>query len=180
MTNNIDIFDDVLYKWIHAYCSGSKMSLEFRTEASKMFKLIRSKTEDFKSCNSIIYRIQAIDEYEKVFRFDDLYYSFSNDIEGLKEVIHFDRNLHNDLILIIAKPLNQINLFELCNDIYENYSSRYDGEHEILSQIEKGNVEKIYYLKNKDDILDLKNLGIEVNIKDLSLKGKEFLKKYKN
>lgn len=175
----IERFYSVLYKWINVYCSGCKMPLYFRKEASSIFKLIRSNTEEFKSCSKLIYRIQLIDKNSKVLNLDDLYYSFSDDLEGIKEVIHFDRNLYNNLILIIARPLEQINLFELCCDVYESYTSRYDGEHEIISLLTKENLVEVFYLENKNDLNNYKETCKSVDLNDLFLKGKDFLKKYK-
>lgn len=115
---------------------------------------------------------------ECVIKYDDLYYSFSNDIDGLKQVIRKDSYLKSNLIIIEYKPLKPINLNNLLDDMYVGYKSIYTSENEILSKLSKDNVISLYFLKNSNEISNYKQNGIQINIEDSSLSYKRLAKKY--
>lgn len=179
-------FYDFINHWIGDFCAGSKMPIDFRKQGTMLFaKLYNTCTQEekwFKICNSneIIYRVQTLDEgFEKVIDFNNLYYSFSNDLDGLANVIKYDKNLRTEGILIIeSKPNEAINLNELLNDMYEDYSSRYTCENEIISRLDRKSAKSIYYLKGLTDCLNYKKNGVEIDLNDTNLSYTEFVQKY--
>lgn len=175
----------IVEQWTGGYCAGAIMPKTFRIEASfwfdKTFELCkRESLTSIIDTNNIIYRIQTLETKEKcVIKYDDLYYSFSNDINGLKQVIRKDSYIKSNLIIIEYKPLKPINLNNLLDDMYVGYKSIYTSENEILSKLSKSNVKNIYYLKDSKDICNYKTKGMKIDIKDSCLSYEKFIKKYK-
>lgn len=174
----------IIEQWVGGYCAGTTMPESFRKEATfwfdKVFALCKnnSYSKIIKS-NNTIYRVQSLSTDENcIMKYDNLYYSFSNDIDGLIQVARKDKFLQNDLIIIEYKPLNPINLNNLLDNMYVGYKSIYTSENEILSKLSKSNVMSIYYLKEGKDICNYKKKGIKINIEDTNLSYKNFIKKY--
>ena len=168
---------DILQEWITVYCAGCKMPKNFRKDASKFFNTVyndckdNSEYSDITKVNSVIYRVQSLNKYSNnpIILFDDLYYSFSNDIAGIQRVIELDSYLKSDIIIIESKPQAAINLNALLQQVYENPKSMYTSENEIVSKMSLKNIINIYYLRNSADIAEYKIKGVKINSKDVNL-----------
>ena len=176
----------IFEKWIYEYCSGSRMPKEFREEASDYFQKVYKKANDnsdlcsLLKTNEYIYRVQSFDvDTRKMIEFDDLYYSFSNDINGLYEVVRKDKYLKTNIVLIMAIPKEPINMNELLNLYYDDYRSRYTKENEIVSKMDMENVIGIWFLKNASDLLSYDQKGVRIDLRDISFSYKKITKKYK-
>ena len=101
-----DYFYDMIARWKRDYCVGSPMPENFRKNCSGLFEHI-CKNGNFQSSkvknNTLIYRaidISNIIYYNKKFNLDDLYYSFSKDIEGIKNFCSFNKYLKNGKFIL--------------------------------------------------------------------------------
>lgn len=181
---------NIIDEWQSQYCSGSKMPIDFRKSASKVFAdiYVNADKEELleyklKECNNILYRAISCNKYEserKLINFDNLYYSFSNDLYGLKEVIKCDRYLRSDILIIESKNHNGLNYNNIGNYLYKNYLDvcRYRKENEIVSKLTKDDLISIYFLKHSDNILEYKKYGIKIDKNDCSSSIKNIYKKY--
>lgn len=177
---------EILDKWTGVYCAGCKMPKKFRAEASNIFNIIYVKSvnnkeaSSFTKTNKKIFRVYGIDYGNKrpLIEFDNLYYSFSNDIDGIKSVINHDSYLKSDIIIIEAKPRNAINLTALLNDLYVNYSSMYLSENEIVSKLHFEDILSVYHLNKSINLDNYKEYGTPIDLEDVKLIYKEFCKKY--
>ena len=174
----------IIERWIDEYCAGSIIPKTFRVEASfwfdKTFELCQKQSlNNIIDANEIIYRIQTLHaDDDCVIKCDDLYYSFSNDLYSLKQVVKKDKQLKSNLIIIEYKPLRPINLNNLLDDMYVGYESIYTSENEILSRLSKENIISLYYLKNNEEFSNYKQNGIKINLEDACLSYKKFINKY--
>lgn len=176
---------DVLTQWIEAYCAGYKMPDYFREEATnyfnRVYKICQNHPEllNILKTNETILRVYSFN-YGKntLLYFDEMYYSFSNDIDGIKNVVDFDKNLKTDIFIVEAKPRDAINLTELLNTIYENYQSRFLCENEVISKLYKDDILNIYFIKNCSELELYKSKGIKIDLKDLNLSCEKIAKKY--
>lgn len=116
---------------------------------------------------------------ESLLKFDDLYYSFSSNLEGVKQFATKDKNVRYDLFLIIAKPIEAIDFNLLGNDLFENFNmSRYYAENEIVSKLNLNAIDSVYYLKNAENIDDYQHHSILIRKEDVSLNIKEIIQRY--
>lgn len=174
----------IIEQWTGVYCAGATMPESFRKDASfwfdKVFKLCKEQSlANVIYSNDNIYRIHVLQiDASCIIKYNNLYYSFSNDIDGLIQLARKDKFLKNNLIVIEYKPLNPINLNNLLDNMYVGYKSIYTSENEILSKLSKSNVINIYYLKEGKDICNYKKKGIKINIEDANLSYDNFIKKY--
>ena len=176
---------DILYHWQNDFCAGHYMPDSFREKASAAF------SEAFLECdgltgyeklyktNKTIYRVHSLNYVdEPIINFDNLYYSFSNDIVGLTKVVEFNKNLKYYLIIIEAMPLGCLNMNELHKEIYGFDSPKFANENEILSKFSKSTIKNVYYLENGQDIANYKRKGIKIDLEDVNLSYGELVKKY--
>lgn len=174
---------DIYKKWKTQYCAGSPIPLYFRTEASQHFSFVfNSKDKNYNSCKyqeQFIYRVIATPHEGKLISFDNLYYSFSADIQGVKNFAIHDKNIRNDLFLIIAKPVMALDFNTLGNILFENFNqSKFYSENEVVSKLKKSTIFAIYYLQEADDLDNYLQTGILINVKDTELDIKNILVKY--
>lgn len=187
MLNN-DI--SILIDWQTMYCCGHKMPISFRERASVYFEEIYDKLkmgddtiQNFVGCNEVLYRVVSLNRYEDrrdLLIFDNLYYSFSNDIIGIESVVKKDRFLRNNVLIIQSLPNKPINYNRLMGDLFENYEdeSRYCDENEIVSKCEYKDIVGLWFLRNSQNILNYES-GIMIDKKDVNLSIKEVYKKYR-
>ena len=164
---------NIFNEWQGAYCKGYPMPQWFRKEASKVWtKIYYIAKEDTQpspvlQTPSQIYRVLDASNLKQkpILRLDELYYSFSQNIEDVKYFCDHDGELTRPLLLIIAKPSFALNYNNLGVELYENFldNSRYANENEIISRLTYHTLLEIYYLKSKEDLL-------QYNIKGYKLK----------
>lgn len=181
---------NILIEWQTAYCCGYKMPISFRERASVYFEEIYDKfkmsddtTQNFVRCNKVLYRVVSLNRYEDrrdLLIFDNLYYSFSNDIIGIESVIKKDRFLRNNVLIIQSLPNKPINYNRLMGNLSENYEDKsyYCDENEIVSKCEYDDIVGLWFLRNSQNILNYES-GIMIDKKDVSLSIKEVYKKYR-
>lgn len=174
---------DIYKKWKTQYCAGSPIPLCFRTEASQHFSFVfNNKDKNYNSCKyqkQFIYRVIATPYEGKLISFDNLYYSFSTDIQGVKNFAVHDKNIRSDLFLIIAKPIMAIDFNALGNTLFENLNqNKFYSENEVVSKLKKSTILAIYYLQEADDLDNYLQKGTLINPEDSELDIKDIILKY--
>lgn len=179
----MDLYE-VIEHWQNDYCAGSPMPKHFREFASKYFDKIYNMHNDvsdiFECKEQFIYRA-IMPPYEgPLIRFDDLYYSFSSDLLGLKQFAIKDKNVRGDLCIIIAKPFDGLYLNEIGNSLFDDYEGwcRFYEEKEVVSKLSFKTVNSIFYLKDAKDIENYETIGTKISNKDYRLKFSTIVKKY--
>lgn len=169
-------------RWQSGYCAGTPMPKDFRKVASKYFSMIfeneREELKIFKYFGETIYRAIIPPYSGSLIKFDNLYYSFSKNLDGLKQAVVKDKHLRFDIFIIEARPFDAIDFQVLGNDLFKEISkSRYYKENEVVSKLTIDNIISIYFLSDANDILDYKNKGTSINKEYCQLKFKNILKK---
>ena len=165
MQSYIDDFYNFIGRWRTDYCVGSPMPESFRKKCSELFEYIY-KNDNFQNSkvknNTIIYRaidISNIIYCNKKFNLDDLYYSFSKDIEGIQGFCSFDKYLKNGkFILLECESIDALDYEKLLDYLYEDYNpstDRYSKEHEVVSRLNKQSIKNIYYIRQLSDLENL-------------------------
>lgn len=158
-----DYLYDMIERWKRDYCVGHPMPNKFREECSKLFECIY-RNKKYSKCivsrNTTLYR--AIDPsnivyYNHQFSLDDLYYSFSRDIEGIKNFCSFNKYLKSGkFILLECESIDALDYEKLLDYLYEDYKpDRYSKEHEVVSRLNKQSIKNIYYIKQLSDLENL-------------------------
>ena len=92
----MDLYE-ICEKWQSLYCAGHPMPKSFRKEASEYFSQIfknnTKKATKLRHYNSPIFRVATILHYDSLLNFDDLYYSFSSNLQGVKQFAIKDKNV---------------------------------------------------------------------------------------
>ena len=174
---------EICRDWQSLYCAGSPMPKVFRQKASEYFNKIftcdRPELQGFKYNKSDIFRVIKTPYKGKLLDFDDLYYSFSSEINGVEQFATKDKNVRFDLFLIIATPLEAIDFNMLGNDLFEGFNeSKFYEEKEVVSKLSFQTIKEIYYLKNATDIERYPQKGILIKKKDLNFSIKRLVTKY--
>ena len=184
MQNLRSIFNE----WQGAYCKGYPMPQWFRKEASKMWiKMYYEAKEDIQpfpvlQTPSQIYRVLGVSSLKQkpILRLDELYYSFSQNIEDVKYFCDHDGELAGPLLLIIAKPSFAVNYNHLGIKLYGKEfieTSRYTAENEIVSRLTSHTLLEVYYLNSKEDLLQYQTKGYKIKKKDVYKSLKKALKR---
>lgn len=179
----MSIAHEICRDWQSLYCAGSPMPKDFRQRASEYFNKIFTSNlpelQNFKYNTPDIFRVVKTPYEGKLLYFDDLYYSFSAEINGVKQFATKDKNVRSDLFLIIATPLEAIDFNILGNDLFENFNkSKFYEEKEIVSKLSFQTIKEIYYLRNAMDIEQYSQKGISIKKKDLNFSIKKLAKNY--
>lgn len=169
-------------RWQFGYCAGSPMPKYFRQIASEYFSMIfkdeREERKNFKYFGKTIYRAVIPPDSGSLIKFDNLYYSFSKNVDGLKQVVIKDKCLRSDIFIIEAQPLDAVDFQVIVNNLFGEFpKNRYYKENEVVSKLTIDSIISIYFLSNANDILDYKNKGTPIDKKSCQLKPKSILKK---
>lgn len=155
-----DYFYSMIERWRRDYCVGHPMPNRFREDCSKLFECIY-RNKNYLECvmNNSIIIYRAIDPsniiyYNRKFSLDNLYYSFSRDIEGIKNFCSFDKYLKNGkFILLECESMDALDYEKLLDYLYEDYKpDRYSKEHEVVSRLNKQSIKNIYYIRQSSDL----------------------------
>lgn len=173
----------ICQNWQSLYCAGSRMPESFRKMASDYFSFIFQKTEkeiqQLKYFDCPIYRVISPRFGKELLHFDNLYYSFSSDLRGVKQVAIKDKHMRCNLFLIVARPTEAIDFNMLGNALFEDFDkTRYYEENEIVSKLSFKTINSIYYLKKAEDIENYQQKGILIDKKNICLDIKEIVDKY--
>lgn len=179
----MSIAHEICRDWKSLYCAGSPIPKSFRQEASEYFNKIFTsnlpRLQNFKYNKSDIFRVVKTPYKGKLLYFDDLYYSFSAEINGVERFAIKDKNVRFDLFLIIANPLEAIDFNMLGNDLFENFNqNKFYGEKEVVSKLSFQTIKEIYYLRNATDIEQYLQKGILIKKKDLNFSIKKLVTNY--
>lgn len=166
----------MLLSWRTNYCAGSPMPRskrkEYSTGFAKIYKLLPSM--HYNKTNSIFRVLDPINLIyaEDTFRLDNLYYSFSSDLEGIRYFCEHDKHFKcGKFILLEALPTQALDYQKLLEGSYEDYSAekdRYAKEHEIVSQLTERSLLNVYVL-SLDALENYKQYSVPIaDIKDTS------------
>lgn len=172
---------NILNAWQEDYCAGNKIPVEIREEASCIFdRVYNNEQYDCKYKGEKIYRIMTLPQEGRIIRFDDLYYSFSSSLDGIKNVVISDKNLRNDVLLLLESvPIKAVDYNILMGSAHGDCKeeSRFYKEHEVVSKLTISSLYRV--IMYKEGVSDFeKGNGIEIPRKDWQLEVNDFIKKY--
>ena len=151
-----DYIYNIIEQWQSGYCAGAPMSNEFRLKATEIFALFYNCQSRHKFTQTPDYIYRVIEgEYIPNNTIQNVYYSFSRDLESVITFASKDKRLHSDISLIIATPKYGLNFNAIMYELYENYGeqNRYYNENEILSYIDN-NITSIIHFNTLQELID--------------------------
>ena len=143
---------DLLQRWRTDYCAGSPMPDLFRENISIGFNQVYQQREDLRYTSELnLYRVldPTLLVLGRPFKLNDnLYYSFSADLDGIRYFCSKDKHFKSrKFILIEAKHQEALDYQKLLKDYYLDYNAandRYAKENEIVSKLSSHNLVGIY------------------------------------